>query len=120
MGSDKKVLNMRRIQPLLLTLLALIPPAFFVDPPNKVILCYFESWATYRWGEGFKTKDTVISKTTVAGTFDVEDIDPFICTHMVYTFAGLSNETLTITPLDPYNDLYDNWGKGAYDRFIPI
>ena len=65
-------------------------------------------------------KDIVTSKTTVAGTFDVEDIDPFICTHMVYTFAGLSNETLTITPLDPYNDLYDNWGKGAYDRFIPI
>ena len=53
-----------------------------------------------------------------SGTFDVEDIDPFVCTHMMYGFAGLNNETLTIQPLDEYNDLYDNWGKGAYDRYI--
>merc|ERR1712013_630283 len=72
------------------------------DQPDKVVLCYFESWATYRWGDGF---------------FDVESIDPFICTHMIYTFAGLNNETFKIQPLDEYNDLYDNWGKGAYDRF---
>ena len=47
----------------------------------------------------------------------MESIDPFICTHMIYGFAGLNNETFKIQPLDEYNDLYDNWGKGAYDRY---
>jgi len=65
-------------------------------------MCYFGSWSTYRWGEG---------------TYDVEDIDPFLCTHIMFGFAGLNSEDFTIKVLDPYNELYDNYGKGAYDRF---
>lgn len=43
------------------------------------------------------------------GKFDVEHIDPFACTHIIYGFVGLSpsNEILV---LDPYNDLEENWG----------
>ena len=59
--------------------------------------CYYGSWAVYRPG---------------LGKFDVEDIDPFLCTHVLYTFAGLQSSTGTIVSLDPYNDLYDNYGKG--------
>ena len=66
---------------------------------DKVIMCYFGSWSTYRWATGH---------------FDVEDIDPFLCTHLVFGFAGLDPESYTIRALDPYNELDENWGKGAY------
>jgi len=70
------------------------------EPPYKVV-CYFEAWAVYRPGNG---------------KHDVEDIDPNLCTHHIYTFAGLKGDH-TIYSLDPWNDLYDNYGKGAYLRF---
>ena len=72
---------------------------------DKVIMCYFGSWSTYRWASGH---------------FDVEDIDPFLCTHLVFGFAGLDPESYTIRALDPYNELEDNWGKGAYKRFTNL
>ena len=72
---------------------------------DKVIMCYFGSWSTYRWA---------------SGRFDVEDIDPFPCTHLVFGFAGLDSNTHEIQALDPYNELEENWGKGAYDRFTNL
>ena len=72
---------------------------------DKVIMCYFGSWSTYRWATGH---------------FDVEDIDPFLCTHLVFGFAGLDPESYTIRALDPYNELEENWGKGAYKRFTNL
>ena len=72
---------------------------------DKVIMCYFGSWSTYRWASGH---------------FDVEDIDPFLCTHLVFGFAGLDPDSYTIRALDPYNELEDNWGKGAYKRFTNL
>jgi len=70
-----------------------------------IATCYYGSWAVYRPG---------------AGKFDVEDIDPYICTHHIYTFAGLDEATSTMKSLDPYNDLYDNYGKGAFTRFTNL
>ena len=35
---------------------------------------------------------------------------------MIYSFAGLSHDN-RIRPLDPYNDLKENYGKGAFLRF---
>ena len=72
---------------------------------DKVIMCYFGSWSTYRWGSGH---------------FDVEDIDPFLCTHLVFGFAGLDPDSYTIHALDPYNELEEHWGKGAYRRFTNL
>jgi len=72
---------------------------------QKVVMCYFGSWSVYRHGEG---------------KFDVEDIDPLLCTHLMYGFAGLNQNDFTIRSLDPWNDLYDNWGKGAFDRFTNL
>ena len=72
---------------------------------DKVIMCYFGSWSTYRWASGH---------------FDVEDIDPFLCTHLVFGFAGLDPDSYTIRALDPYNELEENWGKGAYKRFTNL
>ena len=35
----------------------------------------------------------------------MNDIDPFSCTHVIYSFAGLDKETLTIISLDKEEDL---------------
>jgi chitinase len=50
---------------------------------------YFQSWATYRPGLGW---------------FDVEKIDPNLCTHLIYAFMGI-NSNAEITILDPSNDI---------------
>ena len=52
-------------------------------------VCYFESWATYRPGNG---------------TFDVETIDPNLCTHLIYCFLGI-NSNAEVTFLDRWNDI---------------
>lgn len=75
------------------------------DGYKKKVVCYYGSWAVYRPG---------------MGKFDVEDIDPYICTHLIYGFAGLQSYSNQIESLDPYNDLYDNWGKGAFERFTGL
>ena len=36
------------------------------------------------------------------GTYDVEDIDPFLCTHLMYGFAGLHSDDFTIKVLGSY------------------
>ena len=75
---------------------------------KKVVMCYFGSWSTWRHGNGF---------------FDVEDIDPFLCTHLVFGFAGLDSSTNKIKVLDTYNELDPGapyWGRGAYRRFTAL
>lgn len=68
---------------------------------EKPLICYYGTWAVYRPGDG---------------KFNVEDIDPFVCTHIVYAFAGL-NYNSEIVSLDSWNDLPDNYGKNAFGRF---
>ena len=41
----------------------------------------------------------------VPAKFDVEDFDPFLCSHGFYGFADLDNATWTITAWDPWFDL---------------
>ena len=53
------------------------------------IVCYFESWATYRPGNG---------------KFDVELIDPNLCTHIIYSFVGI-NSNAEVILLDSWNDI---------------
>jgi len=69
-----------------------------------VMVCYYGSWAVYRHGEG---------------KFDVEHIDPHLCTHLVFGFAGLGADH-RIRVLDPYNELCENWGRCGYDRFTGL
>ncbi|XP_065582679.1 acidic mammalian chitinase-like isoform X2 [Artemia franciscana] len=72
---------------------------------KRNVVCYYGSWAVYRPGDG---------------KFDVEDIDPFVCTHLIFGFAGLKEYDNSIYALDPYNELYENWGRGAYERFTGL
>ncbi|XP_050592716.1 probable chitinase 2 [Bombus affinis] len=57
---------------------------------NKVVTCYVASWAIYRRGNG---------------KFDISNIEPELCTHLIYTFAGLDSTTWAIKSLDPYLDV---------------
>jgi chitinase len=59
------------------------------------MVCYYGAWAVYRPGRG---------------KFRVEDIDPKLCTHLVYGFAKLEDNA--IQSYDPWEDLKDNYGKG--------
>ena len=76
-----------------------------VSASGNYVYCYFGSWSTYRYGNGH---------------FDVEDIDPNLCTHAAFGFAGLDTNSFEIKALDPYNELEENWGRGAFKRFTDM
>lgn len=63
---------------------------------TESVVCYYGTWATYRYG---------------AGKFNVEDINPNLCTHLIYSFVGIDNQG-TVVSLDTYLDLPDNYGRG--------
>lgn len=65
------------------------------------VVCYQGTWSVYRPG---------------VGRFGVEDIDPFLCTHLVYAFLGIE-ETGKLRIIDPYLDLEDNGGHGNIKKF---
>lgn len=64
-------------------------------------MCYFGSWAVYRPGPG---------------KFDISYISPHLCTHLIYTFVGITEDG-QVKVLDAWQDLPDNYGKDAFGRF---
>ncbi|XP_078403907.1 acidic mammalian chitinase-like [Cetorhinus maximus] len=44
------------------------------------LVCYFTSWAQYRPG---------------AGKYKLDDLDPCLCTHLIYAFAGMKDNQIT-------------------------
>lgn len=46
----------------------------------------------------------------------MEDIDPFLCTHLIYAFLGIE-ETGQLRVIDAYLDLEDNSGRGNIKNF---
>nr|QIJ96694.1 chitinase 2a [Glyphodes pyloalis] len=72
---------------------------------DKAVVCYVASWAAYRPG---------------SGAFVIEDLEPGLCTHLVYSFAGLDTEKGTIKSLDPWQDLEVDYGKGGYKRIVNL
>lgn len=63
---------------------------------SEKVVCYYGTWSVWRNG---------------LGRFEVTDIDPTICTHIIYTFFGVTAGG-GVEHLDPYLDLVDNYGKG--------
>ena len=53
-------------------------------------MCYWGTWANYR---------------PDGGKFTPEHIDPTLCTHLIYSFAGLESHNWTMKSLDPWMDL---------------
>ncbi|KAI9586702.1 probable chitinase 10 [Glossina fuscipes] len=63
------------------------------------VVCYFTNWAWYRQN---------------GGKYLPEDIDGRLCSHIVYGFAVLNRETLTIQPHDSWADLDNHF----YERVV--
>ncbi|XP_049845623.1 probable chitinase 2 [Schistocerca gregaria] len=97
---------MQQLAPLAFVL-AFLAAAFAASPlgHNKAVVCYVSSWAVYRPGNG---------------VFTVSDINPNICSHLVYAFAGLNATDNTIITLDKYNDLEEDYGKGNYKKITGL
>ena len=74
---------------------------YTVKSHNKRVVCYWGTWANYR------PKD---------GKFTPEDIDPSLCTNLIYSFAGLDSENDAIKPLDPWMDLEEGYGLQGYRK----
>lgn len=64
-------------------------------------MCYYNSSAIYRPGRG---------------QFYASNIDPTLCTHLVYAYAGLDKKGL-VASLDPRADLSKDGGKNGYSEF---
>lgn len=58
------------------------------DEPYKLV-CYYANWAIYR---------PSIAK------FTPQNINPYLCTHLIYAFGGLSGR-FEVKPFDAYNDI---------------
>lgn len=54
---------------------------------GKVVVCYVSTWAVYRTGKG---------------SYSLENIDPNLCTHLIYSFAGLDVGNDAIKSLGTY------------------
>jgi len=77
----------------------------FVGSHGRNVVCYVSSWAAYRPDRG---------------NFSLSALDPKICTHFVYAFAGLNETSNEIRSLDPYRDLEEEYGLGNCTKKIFI
>ncbi|XP_076284259.1 chitinase-3-like protein 1 [Lasioglossum baleicum] len=71
---------------------------------EKKIVCYFGSWTVYRPGNG---------------QIAIEDINPRLCTHMIYSFIGINTDG-TVRILDAWADLADGGGKNGFGKFTSL
>ncbi|XP_069998755.1 probable chitinase 2 [Penaeus vannamei] len=81
--------------------LAAIALSGVANSHEQEVVCYLASWAVYRPG---------------MGKFNIEDIDPSLCTTLIYSFAGLNETTYTMMLLDPEYDV----NKRALERFVNL
>ena len=65
-------------------------------------MCYYTNWSQYRPG---------------AGKFTPENIDPFLCTHVIFAFAKLESGRLAAFE---WNDLNTDWSVGMYQKTIDL
>jgi hypothetical protein len=69
---------------------------------EPAVVCYYTNWAQYRNGPG---------------RFYPENIDPNLCTHVIYSFAQLRNGVLAAYE---WNDESTPWSVGMFERMMKI
>lgn len=69
-------------------------------PFDPIVVCYLGSWSVYR---------------PSLAKFTPENINPYLCTHIIYAFAGLSSK-YELKPFDSYNDI----NQGGYRKFTGL
>ncbi|XP_044746225.1 probable chitinase 2 [Coccinella septempunctata] len=72
---------------------------------NKLVVCYLGTWSVYRPDRG---------------SFTIEHLDPSLCTHIIYSFVGLDILEDSPKPLDPWQDLTEDYGKGGFQRITNL
>lgn len=65
-------------------------PFFSLADDQRKVICYFTNWAWYRKG---------------TGKYLPQDIDPELCSHIIYGFASLDPNTLTIRAQNKWADI---------------
>lgn len=86
------------LTPILLLLIVVSNPT---NAGGKKVVCYYPNWPYYRPG---------------AGQYQVSDIQPDLCTHIIYSFMVLDNTTHTVRSNDPDLDIE----KGNLRTFTKI
>ena len=72
------------------------------DNKQKRLVCYHTNWSQYRPG---------------TQKFFPENIDPTLCTHIIYSFAKFTNYELAAYE---WNDEDMDWSKGLYSKTIDL
>jgi chitinase len=73
------------------------------DETNARIVCYYTNWSNKRPG---------------IGKFEPENLDPTLCTHVIFAFAHL-NSDFKLTPSEETDETNDSQ-KGLYDRVLAL
>lgn len=69
------------------------------------VVCYYGSWAHWR---------------PATGRLGSSDINPFLCTHLIYSFLRINPSNFSVSSNDPYLDLEGGTRVGSFNRILAL